>query len=109
MIALGLLFLFWSVGLFLRGQLALRRNILHLEVHDKAPRAAILIPARDESAVIVGLFESLKHQTLPVNPADVYVIVESLDDPTVGLCKQYYHQVVVRTDLSRQCKGAALD
>ena len=109
MMVLGIVFLLVAGGLFILGRLALRNNELHLEPHDGLPRMAVLIPARDESAVIAGLFESLKNQTMSVNPADVYVIAESQDDPTVKLAEQYRHQVIVRTDLSRQCKGAALD
>lgn len=109
MMVFGVVFLILAGGLFLRGQLALRKNTLKLQKHDHAPRVAILVPARDESTVIEGLFESLKNQTIAMNPADVYAIVESIDDPTVGIAEKYHHQVYVRKDLTRQCKGAALD
>lgn len=109
MMVLGGLFLVVALGLFLRGQVALRWNTLKLERHDHIPRAAILVPARYESAVVTGLFESLANQTVIINPADVYVIVEDAQDPTVKIAEYYHHQVFVRQDLTRQCKGAALD
>lgn len=84
-------------------------NKLTLKRREKDPRIAVLIAARDESAVIEGLLESLKKQTVEVKPEDVYVIVETMDDPTVDICKKRGNTVVLRRDLSKQRKGYALD
>lgn len=84
-------------------------NKLTLKRREKDPRIAVLIAARDESVVIEGLLESLKKQTVEVKPEDVYVIVETMDDPTVDICKKRGNTVVLRRDLSKQRKGYALD
>lgn len=48
---------------------------------------AVLIPARNEDQVIGKLLDSLKNQTYPAEYFDVYVIVESKDDPTCKITK----------------------
>lgn len=67
--------------------------------------------ARDESAVIEGLLESLEKQTVKIKTEDVYVIVETKDDPTVEICRKHGAGVFVRpkVTLSRARKGFALD
>ena len=40
------------------------------------PTFAVLIPAKDESAVIEGLLSSLDNQSYKINKNDIYVIVE---------------------------------
>lgn len=68
-----------------------------------------LIPARYESKVIEGLLISIKKQTVKTSMKDVYVIVESLEDETVNICKKYGAMVVLRKHLELQRKGYALD
>lgn len=68
-----------------------------------------LVPARYESNVIEDLLISIKKQTIKVNMEDVYVIVESKNDETVGICKKYKATVVIRKHLELQRKGYALD
>lgn len=68
-----------------------------------------LVPARYEAKVIEGLLISIKKQTVKVNMKDVYVIVESANDPTVNICKKYNATVVIRKHLELQRKGYALD
>lgn len=106
---LGLLLLFYAGILFLRGNAALKQNQLQLVERKKVPRVAILIAARDESKVIEGLLKSIQKQTVKVRPEDVYVIVETLDDPTVQICKKYHNTVILRDDVAKQRKGYALD
>ncbi len=106
---IGVVFLGLAAGLALRANLALRNNKLNLTKRTKIPKLAILIPARYESAVIEGLLKSIAEQTWPVRMTDVYVIVESLDDPTVEICKKYQCQVILRKHLELQRKGYALD
>ena len=76
----------------------------------KQHKFAILIPARNESAVIEGLLLSLKEQDYPKEMFDTYVIVESNDDPTVKICEKYENVYsFVRPDLKVKSKGGALD
>ncbi len=72
---------------------------------------AILIPARNESKVITDILVSLKEQNYPKELFKTFVIVESNDDPTVEICKNFENtEVVVRTQLeNRRRKGFALD
>lgn len=106
---LGLVLLIYAGILLLRGNAALKQNQLHLVERKKPPRIALLIAARDESKVIEGLLKSIQEQTVRVRPEDVYVIVETLDDPTVRICKKYRNTVILREDVSKQRKGYALD
>ncbi len=106
---LGLVLLIYAGILFLRGNAALKQNSLQLKPRKIKPRVAILVAARDESKVIAGLLESIQRQTVNVPPEDVYVIVETLDDPTVQICKRYHNTVILREDLNKQRKGYALD
>ncbi len=106
---LGLVLLIYAGILFLRGNAALKQNRLQLKPRKIKPRIAILVAARDESKVIAGLLESIQRQTVNVSPEDVYVIVETLDDPTVQICKRYHNTVILREDLNKQRKGYALD
>lgn len=106
---MGLILLLYAGILFLRGNVALKQNKLQLKPRKIKPKLAILIAARDESRVIAGLLESIQKQTVKVPPEDVYVIVETLDDPTVQICKKYHNTVILREDLQKQRKGYALD
>lgn len=70
----------------------------------------VLIPARNEDKVIANILESLKNQTYPKELFDVYVIVESKDDPSVKIVKKYKYNVFIRKDLiNKRTKGYALD
>lgn len=109
MLLLGMLCLSYAGYLFCRSVWALGQNDLKLTPRTKKPRIAVLIPARDESAVIDGLLTSIERQTVEVRPSDVYVIVEAETDPTVEICQQHHNRVFLRKDLSKQRKGYALD
>jgi len=106
---LGLGCLLYAGGLWLYANRALRNNTLNLIRRTKMPRMAFLIPARNESAVIEGLLKSIAEQTVKVNMRNVYVIVETLEDPTIAICKKYGCSVIIRENLDRQRKGYALD
>lgn len=71
-------------------------------------RFAVLVMARDESAVVEELFRSIKRQSMPVRPKDVYVVVEDKADPTVALARKYKMSVIVRQQPQLQRKGYAL-
>ena len=69
----------------------------------------ILIPARDESSVIEDILKSIENQTHKIDMKDIYVIVESNDDPTVKICDKHNASVIVRKHLNLKSKGYALD
>ena len=73
------------------------------------PTFAVLIPAKDESAVIEGLLSSLDNQSYKINKNDIYVIVEDKNDPTYNIALKRGNRVVVRRDFTYRCKGGALD
>lgn len=68
---------------------------------------AVIIPARNESAAITPLLESLDRQTYPKEHFGVHVIVKEPDDPTIAIAGKAGARVhVVR---GQKCKGDALD
>lgn len=80
-----------------------------VEKTKKEPSICILIPARYESKVIEGLFQSIQNQTYPIHMEDVFVIIESKDDPTYELAKKYKITTIIRKRLDLKRKGYALD
>lgn len=71
---------------------------------------AILVPARNEGKVISDLLNSIKNQTYDKNLIKTYVIVDSADDPTCDICKNYENtEVFVRQKLEPKGKGYALN
>lgn len=113
---IGLILVAGGLLAFMYGCLVVRNNQIHLKPHECTPRIAVLIAARDESAVIANLLKSLQKQKLNSLPAldmkDVYVIVEDEADPTVEICEKFGASVVIRKHpiaKSRRCKGYALD
>lgn len=82
---------------------------LHLTSRKDPFKFAVLIPARDESLVIEGLLDSLESQTVKVDNADIYIIVESDKDKTVLIAKKRGMNIVYRKDLTKRRKGYALD
>ncbi len=77
---------------------------------NKKTKFAILVAARNESKVISHLLDSLLFQTYPKKYYDVYVIVESEDDPTIGIAtsKGFKYFVRDRLEDGRRTKGFAL-
>lgn len=110
MILIGLLLMIIGTAMYLSGLLVLRKNEIALEPKKlESPRIAILVPARDESAVIGDLLRSLRGQNLENSVIDIYVIVENKFDPTVQIAERFGAEIVYRQDLSKQRKGYALD
>lgn len=73
-------------------------------------RFAVLVPARNEDKVIGNLLKSLNEQDYPREKFDVFVIVESKDDPTIKIVESFGFNIVIRTNLAhRRTKGFALD
>ena len=56
---------------------------------DKLGKYAILVAARDESKVIENLLKSCKKQTYNKDYFDVYVVTETIEDPTNEIVKRY--------------------
>jgi cellulose synthase/poly-beta-1,6-N-acetylglucosamine synthase-like glycosyltransferase len=73
--------------------------------NDRKNKIAVLVPARNESAVIGTLLRSLSLQTY--REAEVFVIVKDKKDPTIPIAKHYgFH---VHVEASQTCKSDALD
>lgn len=79
-----------------------------LEKAETNHKFALLIPARNESAVIEKLFESLDAQTFPRESFDIYVAVESPDDPTCDIARKHNAEVYIKKDFSHSGKGYVL-
>ena len=120
-ILIGFILVILGTIWFLSTGCVLGRQKLNLTPRENPQRIAVLIAARDESAVIEGLLESLEQQTImttaastksalnPLSMRDVFVIVESDQDPTVKICQRHGVSVIIRTRPERQRKGYALD
>ncbi len=77
---------------------------------DLKAKFAILIPARDESAVIENTLKSIEKNDYPKEYRHIFVIVESMDDPTVEIVKKFDDAgIFLRKDLTKIGKGHALD
>ena len=98
-----------SYFLFKEYVVALKGCHLSLTKGKKDPVFAVLIPARDESLVISNLLDSIKRQSHKIKSSDIYIIVESKDDPTVMIAKKRRLNIVYRKDLTKKRKGYALD
>lgn len=70
-------------------------------------RIAVIVPARNESAIIGDLFASIVKQDYDPAFFDVNVIVKDPNDPTVEIAKKMGANVYVVSD--QKCKGDALD
>lgn len=88
---------------------ALKGSKIKLTRNYNEPSFAIIIPARDESLVISNLLDSIKRQSIKVNTKDIYIIVESRKDKTVEIAKSRNINIVYRRDLTKKCKGYAID
>ena len=87
------------------------KSKLLLSEYPQKTKFAILIPARNESGVIESNLCSLLASEYPEQLYDVYVIVESMDDPTVDIVRKYDRaEIFLRKDIEgRRMKGYALD
>ncbi len=70
-------------------------------------RLAVIVPAKNESASITPLFDSLARQTYDRTHFDVYVVVDDESDPTVQMTAQRGYIPVIVTGQTK--KGDALD
>lgn len=106
---ISLAFMFTGLIMLLVTSILSRKNNNKPVKRNDGHNFCFLIPARYESKVIEKLLISIKKQTIKVNMKNVYVIVESKDDPTVNICKKNNATVVIRKHLELQRKGYALD
>lgn len=106
---LGIVLLIIGIILFLSKKAILKFNKNYPKKYKiNSHNFCILIPARDESLVVENLLKSIKNQTVKVNMEDVYVIVESENDPTIDISKKYNTNIVIRKKLDLKTKGYAL-
>ena len=72
-------------------------------------RYAVLVAARNESAVIADLIHSIKVQNYPQELIDVFVIADNCTDNTADIARDAGATVFVRNNTSQVGKGYALD
>ena len=70
---------------------------------------AVIIPARNESAVIGNLLESIKSQTFSKDCYDVYVAVERKDDPTCRIAADCGAELYFKRNFDKCGKGYVLE
>ena len=81
-----------------------KRNLI-LEKNKENNKFCILIPDRYESEVIENLLKSINESTVKVSNKDVYVIIETLEDPTYEIVKKYDMNIILRKNLNLKRKG----
>lgn len=72
-------------------------------------RFAVLISARNESAVIANLLESINNQTYPKELVDVFLIADNCTDNTAEIARKCGANVYERFDKVKVGKGYALN
>ena len=75
----------------------------------KMHRFAVLIPARNEEAVICGLIDSIHGQDYPTDLIDIYVIADNCTDATAARAVERGARVITRFNRTQVGKGYALD
>ena len=75
---------------------------------DRTRRYAVVIAARNESAVIAHLIESIKNQDYPAELVDTYVIADNCTDNTAEIAERAGAIVYERTNDIFKGKGYAL-
>lgn len=75
----------------------------------KNHRFAVLIPARNESAVISNLIHSIHVQNYPSELIDIFVIADNCTDNTGDVARQAGAHVITRHNKEQVGKGYALD
>lgn len=76
---------------------------------EKEHRFAVAISARNESAVIGGLIESIRGQTYPEELIDIFVVADNCTDNTAEVAKNAGAYVFERNDTEKVGKGYALN
>ena len=74
----------------------------------KKHKYAILIAARNESAVIGNLIDSIRKQDYPKELLDIFVVADNCTDDTAEVARRLGANVYERTDTEHRTKGFAL-
>ena len=74
----------------------------------KKPRFAILIPARNEQAVVSDLIHSLLKIDYPKDKYQIFVVADNCTDDTAEVARQTGVTVFERNDSNHQTKGHAM-
>ena len=77
-------------------------------VNPEKNKIAVIVPARNESAVIRDCLDSLAAQTYGPQYFDVHIVVADENDPTVEIAAAY-ERAYVTVVSGQTCKGSALD
>lgn len=72
-------------------------------------RFAVVISARNESAVIGGLLQSIQNQNYPRDLLDVYVVADNCTDQTAQIAREHGAAVYERFNHTQVGKGYALN
>lgn len=109
-VAYGLFFLMFVLGWYYIAAIIISGKPVKPVPHsNKKTKFAVIVPARNESKVITNTLSSFLTQTYDKNFFDVWVIVESIDDPTVHIVKTFGYNYFVRKDLkNKHTKGFAI-
>lgn len=102
----GLFFLCYSYQ-FLYIPVAFRRRKTEAAA-TRLHRFAVLICARNESAVIADLIDSLKNQTYPASLTEVFVLADNCTDQTAEIARTHGATVYERFNQAQVGKGYAL-
>ena len=84
----------------------MKNKELHASINHKY---AVVIAARNESAVIGQLINSIKRQNYPTQLVDIYVVADNCTDNTAEVAKNAGAIVYERFNRQRVGKGYALD
>ena len=100
--------IFWiyQIGISLCSLVKLKDKPL---LNKKNNKFMAIIPAHNESAVIVNLVESLKKQNYPKELLDIYVIADNCTDDTAELARNAGATVYERFDETKKTKGYAMN
>jgi len=77
-------------------------------INDHKNKLAVIVPAKNESAVIGQCLESLANQTYDSEMFDTHVVVEDADDPSASIATAF-DRTHVHFVPNQLCKGEALD
>ena len=75
----------------------------------KQHRFAVLVSARNESAVIANLIESIKDQTYPEELVDIFLVADNCTDNTAEIARNCGANVYERFDKVNVGKGYAMN
>jgi cellulose synthase/poly-beta-1,6-N-acetylglucosamine synthase-like glycosyltransferase len=107
--SLSYILIIMGLLLWLTKYLFKNQNHMHLIKYEHHNNFCILIPARYEAKVLENLLISIENQSLKISNNNVYVIIESLNDPAINIIKNHQVNYIMRNDLNEARKGYALN